>query len=128
MDIRFSDILQFIGQSRNHALKAVNVELINLYWNVGAYIRQKLAVAEWGDKTVRELATVIQQNHPELKGFDRTGLYRMVQFFESYYQNPIVAPLVRQLQYTDNKEDKIISPLVRQFEPHDMLISSGRNI
>lgn len=120
MDTRFSDILQFIQQSRKYALKAVNVELINLYWNVGAYIRQKLAGAEWGVKAVRELAAVIQQNHPELKGFDRTGLYRMVQFYETYYQNPIVAPVVRQIQVSDNENDKIVAPLVRQFEFEDI--------
>jgi len=120
MDIRFSDILQFIQQSRTRAFKAVNVELINLYWNVGAYIHQKLSRAEWGDKTVRELATLIQRNHPELKGFDRTGLYRMVQFYETYHEHPIVAPLVRQLQNAYNEKDKIVSSRVRQFEPQDI--------
>lgn len=84
MDNRFSDIINLIQQARNNAIRAVNIELINLYWNVGAYIKQKLSVADWGDKTVDELALFIQRNNPELKGFNRAGLYRMVQFYETY--------------------------------------------
>ena len=59
MDKRFSDIIGLILLSRNKAIRAVNVELINLYWNVGAYIKQKLTTTDWGDKTVSELANFI---------------------------------------------------------------------
>ncbi|KGE13696.1 PDDEXK nuclease domain-containing protein [Sphingobacterium deserti] len=115
MDQRFTDIIQLIQQSRRNAIKAVNTELINLYWNVGAYIKQKLIVAEWGDGTVDELALFIQRNNPELKGFSRAGLYRMVKFFETYAQSKFVSPLVRQIQDTDNKDGIIVSTAVIQF-------------
>lgn len=52
MDNRFFEILSLIQTARAAAYKAVNKELINLYWNVGAYIDEKLATAQWGDKTV----------------------------------------------------------------------------
>lgn len=120
MDKRFSDIIQLIQQSRYNAIKAVNVELINLYWNVGAYIKQKLSVAEWGDKTVDELAEFIQRNNPELKGFNRAGLYRMVQFYEIYAFSLFVASLRRQIENTDNQHDKIATPAVSQFEFQDI--------
>ncbi|MGO1671429.1 MAG: PDDEXK nuclease domain-containing protein [Sphingobacterium sp.] len=120
MDKRFTDIIQLIQQSRSNAIKAVNTELINLYWNIGAYVKQKLSVAEWGDKTVNELADFIQKNNPELKGFSRAGLYRMVQFYETYAQTKFVAPLVRQIQVNENQLDKNVSPAVRQFQPQDI--------
>ncbi|WP_262245705.1 PDDEXK nuclease domain-containing protein [Parapedobacter soli] len=120
MDKRFIDIIQLIQQSRSNAIRAVNTELINLYWNVGVYVKQKLSVAEWGDKTVNELADFIQKNNPELKGFSRAGLYRMVQFYETYTQTKFVAPLVRQIQNTDSQKNKIVSPAVRQFQPQDI--------
>ena len=101
MDKRFTDIIQLIQQSRNNAIKAVNTELINLYWNVGAYVKQKLSVAEWGDKTVNELADFIQRNNPELKGFNRAGLYRMIQFYETYAEAKFVATPWRQMQDTE---------------------------
>lgn len=122
MENRFTDIIYLIKQSRNNAIKAVNVELINLYWNIGTYIKQKLSVAEWGDKTVEELAKFIQMNNPELKGFNRANLYRMVQFYETYANVEFVAPVVRQLQSEENQETKIVSPVVTQFEfqPQDI--------
>ena len=41
MDNRFTDIIHLIKQSRTNALKAVNTELLNLYWNIGEYISKK---------------------------------------------------------------------------------------
>ncbi|KAF5277936.1 hypothetical protein FQR65_LT15902 [Abscondita terminalis] len=57
----------------------------------GQYVKQKLSVAEWGDKTVNELADFIQKNNPELKGFNSAGLYRMIQFYETYAETKFVA-------------------------------------
>jgi predicted nuclease of restriction endonuclease-like (RecB) superfamily len=122
MDKRFTDIIQFIQHSRNNAIRAVNTELINLYWNVGAYIRQKLSVAEWGDKTVTELAIYIQKNNPELKGFNRRGIYRMIQFYDTYVETLIVSAVRTQLQKDENQENKIVSSPGRQFyfQPQDI--------
>ena len=122
MDNRFTDIINLIHQSRSNAIKAVNTELINLYWNVGAYIKQRLSVAEWGDKTVDELANFIQRNNPELKGFNRRGLYRMIQFYESYAETPIVSSVMTQLQNTENQLNKIVSAVRTQlqFQPQDL--------
>lgn len=122
MDKRFTDIIQFIQHSRNNAIRAVNTELINLYWNVGAYIRQKLSVAEWGDKTVTELAIYIQKNNPELKGFNRRGIYRMIQFYDTYAETLIVSAVRTQLQKDENQENKIVSSPGRQFyfQPQDI--------
>ncbi|MGN6495208.1 MAG: PDDEXK nuclease domain-containing protein [Agriterribacter sp.] len=119
-DGRFTDIIQLIKQSRTNAIQSVNTELINLYWNVGAYIKQKLLLAEWGDKTVNELSAFIQKNNPELKGFDRRGLYRMMQFYEAYSESVFVAPPVRQIQSIDNQMNEIVTPVVTQFEPEDI--------
>jgi hypothetical protein len=59
MDKRFTDILQLIKQSRTNAIKAVNAELIDLHWNIGAYVSRKIEQAEWGDSVVTELARYI---------------------------------------------------------------------
>ncbi|MCH5685471.1 PDDEXK nuclease domain-containing protein [Niabella sp. W65] len=120
MDKRFSDVINLIQQSRVNAIKTVNTELINLYWNVGAYIKQKLSVAEWGDRTVDELAGFIQKNNPDLKGFNRRGLYRMVQFYDTYAQTQFVSPLATQVQGAGNQLDITVSPVERQFQPQDI--------
>jgi hypothetical protein len=45
----FADVVQLIEAARKQAYQAVNTSLIELYWQVGAYISGKLAAAEWGD-------------------------------------------------------------------------------
>src|SRR5690606_3374602 len=100
---QFSEIIFLIKQARGNAIKAVNIELINLYWNVGAYITYQLTIANWGEKTVTELADYVQKNHPELKGFNRRGLYRMKQFYETYSGRSFVSSVMTQLQLTDNE-------------------------
>lgn len=120
MESNFVEIAQLIKDARNNALKTVNTELINLYWNVGLYISLKIKNAEWGDKTVSELADYLQKNHSELKGFNRAGLYRMVQFYESYYNNSFVATARQQIQQSDNQQNEIVATVWRQFESEDI--------
>ena len=84
MDTRFSDIITLIKQLRANAVRAVNSELIDLYWNIGKYISEKIDKAEWGDSVVLELAKHIQKNEPEIKGFSDKNIWRMRQFYETY--------------------------------------------
>ena len=109
MENNFIEIVQIIKHSRANAIKAVNAELINLYWNVGMYIGGKLKHAEWRENTVGELAAHIQLNHPEIKGFSRSGLYRMVQFFECYSESQFVASLMRQTEIKQEHPEKAAS-------------------
>lgn len=96
MDNRFTDIIQLIKQSRTNAIRAVNAELINLYWNVGEYISKKIKQSEWGASVVTELANFIQTNEPEIKGFSDKNIWRMKQFYESYKDFPKLSPTVRE--------------------------------
>ena len=98
----FNEIVKLITSSKERAYQAVNVLLIDLYWKIGGYISQKIKSAEWGDSVVRELATHITMTQPNLKGFTRSNLFRMRQFYETYCNNEIVAPLARQLPWTHN--------------------------
>lgn len=98
----FEEIFKLIQESRYNALKAVNKELINLYWNVGAYITKKVDSDEWGKQTIQRLSDYIQQKQPEVKGFSASNLWRMKQFYETYKDNSKLAPLVREINWTSN--------------------------
>ena len=52
----FADIAQLIAAAKQRAVQAVNTTLIELYWQIGQRISQKIAAAEWGDGVVDELA------------------------------------------------------------------------
>lgn len=45
----FSEVVGLIVAARQQAYQAVNTSLIDLYWQVGAYISNKIKAAEWGD-------------------------------------------------------------------------------
>ncbi|MDR3180934.1 MAG: PDDEXK nuclease domain-containing protein [Prevotellaceae bacterium] len=114
--LEFTGIVRLIKQSQQRAIQAVNTALITLYWNVGKYISKRIEASAWGEKTVNMLADYIRGNEPELKGFDRRGLYRMKQFYDTYAHIPaIVSPAVTQLLMTEDEDSEIVSPLVTQF-------------
>ncbi|MEW6548884.1 MAG: PDDEXK nuclease domain-containing protein [Spirochaetota bacterium] len=98
----FSEVVALIEQSRQRALQVVNTGLIDLYWQVGAYISKKLANATWGEGVVDQLAEYLSRTQPGLRGFTRSNLFRMRQFYETYRDEERVAPLVRQLPWTHN--------------------------
>lgn len=98
----FTEVVRLINSSKERAYKAVNSVLINLYWQIGEYISCKIKTAEWGDAVVIELAKYIAKTQPNLRGFTRSNLFRMRQFYETYCNDEIVAPLARQLPWSHN--------------------------
>jgi predicted nuclease of restriction endonuclease-like (RecB) superfamily len=101
-DDRFNEVLALIHGARQQAIQTVNTQLIELYWQVGAYISRKLELAEWGDAVVSQLAEHLARTQPGLRGFTRSNLFRMCQFYETYHREEKVAPLVRQLSWSHN--------------------------
>lgn len=99
---RFAEILSLIHDARQRAAQAVNTELIELYWRVGAYISRKLERAEWGDAVVSQLADHLARTQPGLRGFTRRNLFRMRQFYEAYRGDEKVSALLTQLPWTHN--------------------------
>ena len=96
------DILNVIKKHRENAYRKINKELITMYWEIGKYLSEKVASENWGAKVIENIAEEINRSNPTLKGFDRANLYRMMQFYETYRDNEKVAPLVRQISWTNN--------------------------
>ena len=99
---QFSEIVLMIRQTQYNAMKIVNKEMIDLYWNVGQYIANQLETAQWGESVVKELANYLSRNEPDLKGFSDKNLWRMKQFYETYKDFPKLSPLVREISWTNN--------------------------
>ena len=96
----FAEFTQLIAAAKQRAMQAVNTTLIDLYWQIGQRISRKIAMAEWGDGVVAQLAEHLAKTQPGLRGFTRPNLFRMRQFYEAYAGNEIVAALLRQLPWT----------------------------
>ena len=99
-DAGFSDIAQLITAARQRAVQAVNTSLIELYWQIGQRISQKITQAEWGDGVVEQLARYLARTQPGLRGFTRPNLFRMKQFYEAYPDPEFVSAVLRQLPWT----------------------------
>lgn len=67
-----------------------------MYWNVGKFLSDESKGKEYGDLYIDSVANFIQGEFSGIKGFNRCGLYRMKQFYETYCDNEIVSPLVTQ--------------------------------
>lgn len=98
----FSEIIKIIKQSRERALKSVNAEMINMYWQIGEYLSELCKDSSFGDEVIDEVASYIAKNNPGIKGFNRRGLYRMKQFYELYKGDEFVSPLVTQISWTNH--------------------------
>ena len=98
----FGAVISIIKNAKGRALKAVNAELINMYWEVGEYLSKLCAESSFGDKVIDEVADYISETNPTIKGFNRRGLYRMRQFYETYKDDEFVTPLVTQISWTNH--------------------------
>lgn len=114
-------MIAIIEGAKKNAYRKVNEELINMYWCVGQFISEESKTASYGDSFIDELSQYIQDTFPGIKGFNRRGLYRMKQFYETYVNYEKVSPLV-----TQQTVDK--APLLHGFPllpAHNLHASSG---
>jgi predicted nuclease of restriction endonuclease-like (RecB) superfamily len=98
----FTDIIRLIKQSQWNAIKSVNTELINLYWNIGQYISDRVEQSDWGQSVVKELADYLSRTELNMKGFSDKNLWRMKQFYETYKDFPKLSAVLREISWTNN--------------------------
>lgn len=98
----FLSVIQLIKKSQQKAIRAVNTELISLYWEIGSFISQKVEKSDWGKSVVEELALYIHKNEPSIKGFSDKNLWRMKQFYETYEDFPKLSSVLREISWTHN--------------------------
>jgi predicted nuclease of restriction endonuclease-like (RecB) superfamily len=100
---QFAEIVSMIQHTRSEVVRLANASLIDLYWRVGQYISDKIAVSEWGDGVVKQLAEYIEKTAPETKGFSDKNLWRMKQFYETYKdEDEKLSTLLRQISWSHN--------------------------
>ena len=98
----FGKVIDIIKTAKSNTYRKVNEELIKMYWLVGKFVSEETKEASYGDAYVNELSACIQKAFPGIKGFNRRGIYRMKQFYETYAGFEKVSPLVTQISWTNN--------------------------
>jgi predicted nuclease of restriction endonuclease-like (RecB) superfamily len=80
----FETVYGIISAHKKRAMSALHNESLNMLWEVGAYVSDRLKKAAWGDGVVRMLAEYIHTRSPKAKGWSYRTIYKMVQFYEPY--------------------------------------------
>lgn len=112
-----ADVKERIRSAQYAALKAVNTELVGLYWDLGRMIVERQVGETWGKSVVEKLSADLQREFPAVGGFSASNLWRMKAFFELYREDEKLAPLVREIAWAHNLAimSKCKDPLEREF-------------
>lgn len=94
-----AEIKEKVRIAQYEALKAVNIHLINLYWEVGKAISEKQTMG-WGKAIVPTLSKELRKEFSDMSGFSTTNLWYMVQFYNEYQGSPNLQPLVGEISWT----------------------------
>lgn len=96
------DIKDKINKRQFLLLKTMNAETINLYWEIGEEIYNQQIEKGWGKSIVDLLAKELQKEYPGAKGYSASNLWRMRNFYLTYRGNTKLAPLVREISWSNN--------------------------
>jgi len=91
-----------IRSAQHQALRAVNSELVKLYWDIGELIQSKQEQVGWGKSVVENLARDLQAEFPGRNGFSVQNLWYMRQFYAEYRDFPNLQPLVGEISWSKN--------------------------
>jgi predicted nuclease of restriction endonuclease-like (RecB) superfamily len=100
--ILLNDIKQRIQSAQYEALKAINKELISLYWDIGRMIVERQKKEKWGKSVVEQLAKDLQTEVPDIRGFSTRNIWYMRNFYMTYAQNEKPQPLVAEIGWAHN--------------------------
>lgn len=95
-----NEITARIRSAQYEALKAVNKEMIALYWEVGKRITEQQTALGWGKSVVENLSRDIQKEFPGIKGFGVSNMWDMARFYAEYQSNEFLQPLVGEISWS----------------------------
>ena len=99
---QFEHITKLIEQAKRRAYQKVNTEIVDLYWNIGAYLHLQVNQKNWGKSIIKQLAIHLKNKQPNIKGFSSQNLWRMKQFYETYKNDTKLSTLLREIPWSHN--------------------------
>ncbi|PIY18669.1 DUF1016 domain-containing protein [Candidatus Desantisbacteria bacterium CG_4_10_14_3_um_filter_40_18] len=96
------DVKQRIRSAQYEALRAVNKELISLYWDIGKMIVERQKKYGWGKSIVENLSKDLQLEFHGMQGFSERNIWYMRNIFVEYENKTNLQPLVAEIGWTHN--------------------------
>ena len=121
------EIKALIYRRQYEAIKKVNTELIQLYWEIGEEIERQQREQGWGKSVIEVLSKELQKEFSGVQGFSSRNLWRMRNFYLEYSQKTILPPSVAEVDIdpndsvlqpaieADHVQNKILPPLVAEI-------------
>ena len=97
-----AEIKERIRFAQYEALKAVNKELVGLYWDIGRMIVERQADAKHGSAIAEQLSKDLRAEFPGISGFSRRNLFYVREFYLLFHDDERVQPLVAQIGWSHN--------------------------
>ena len=94
-----AEVKERIRCAQYAALKAVNTELVGLYWDLGRLIVEKQEQSGWGKSVVERLSQDLRKEFPGVAGFSVQNLWYMRQFHLEYREHEKLQPLVGEIAW-----------------------------
>ena len=91
------DLKTRVVTARISAARAVNRDLILLYWDIGRAIAERQESLGWGESVVEMVAKDLNSAFPKTTGFSSQNVWRMLQFFRTHTDDRFLAQLVREM-------------------------------
>ncbi|HLP42954.1 MAG TPA: PDDEXK nuclease domain-containing protein [Fibrobacteria bacterium] len=91
-----------IRQRQVQALRAVNRELVGLYWDLGKSLDERQKSLGWGKSVVETLARDLQAEFPGRNGFSARNLWNSLEFFRFYSSRPKLQTLIAEISWAKN--------------------------
>ena len=105
-----------VRTSRVQAARAVNTELVGLYWHIGRLILDRQESEGWGSKVIGRLAADLRAEFPGMRGLSQRSLVYM-RTFAAAFEAPIAQQPAAQLPWGHIMVllDKVTDPEARQW-------------
>jgi predicted nuclease of restriction endonuclease-like (RecB) superfamily len=94
-----SEVKERIRSAQYAALRAVNKELVGLYWDIGRMITERQSGETRGKAIVERLSDDLHTAFPGISGFSVQNLWYMRQFYLEYQGNEKLQPLVGEISW-----------------------------
>lgn len=98
----FVTVYGMITAAKSKVWQQINQTLIDLYWNIGCYVSEKVKKDGWGKSVVEELSIYIVSENPSIKGFSARNIWRMKQFYETYHSYTKLSALLTEISWTNH--------------------------
>ena len=115
-------VRQRVALAQQRTIYAANDELLRMYWDLGQMLHAARQAEGWGKGTLIRLSEDLKNEYPKEKGFSVRNLQCMIQFFEEYDQELVMAKSITQRPVAQLPENNFTLPVKHLSWAHNVVL------